>query len=70
MEPETSGLKEESLERFDLVDIYDGKCRVGDDLSSLRFTETHEPLLSNRDLATSEIIPGNAEETLERIDFS
>ena len=70
MQPETSGLKEESSEKYDMVDLYDDKCRGGDDSSSLRFTDTRGPLLSSRDLPTSEIIPGNAKETHERIEFS
>ena len=70
MQPETSGLKDESLEKHDMVDLYDDKCRGGDDLSLVQFTDTCRPLLSRRDLPTLEIIPGNAKETIERIEFS
>ena len=70
MQPRTSGFKEESSEKYGMVDLYENQCRSGDDSLSLRFTGTRGPLLSSRDLPTTEIIPGNAEETLERIEFS
>lgn len=39
MHPETSGPEEKSSQKYDLLDSYDERDRVGDDLSSLRGQE-------------------------------
>jgi hypothetical protein len=70
MQLKTSDLKQESSEKYDMVDSYDDKGRGGDDLSSLRFTDTRGSLLTSHVLPTSEIILGNTKETFDRIEFS
>jgi hypothetical protein len=66
----TSGLKQESLDKYDeMTDSYDNKGKGASDSSSLRFTDTRGPSSTSHDLLISKTILGNEKERLTESNF-
>jgi hypothetical protein len=65
----TSGLKQESLDEYEMTDSYDNKGKDAGDSSSLRFTDTRGPSSTSHDLLTSKTILANEKERLTESNF-